>query len=360
MAYDSQAGVETLERGTEACHDELTRRTMKLSVIILCWNDMKVIGDCLKSIYETTHDTEFEVIVSDNGSTDGSMNFIRREFPRVKVIENGKNLRFAKGNNVGIEASKGEYALILNPDTIIHEGAFDGLVKYADKHPQAGAFGCRVLNADGSYQGCIRPFPTAHGEWVRALGMKWLGHFSDWFTAEEYVKWKGETERTVGYPAGCCLLVRSELLKRLGGFDSQFFYYYEETDLCRRIWDAGYPVLYTPSVSITHLGGASTNKKFPPIGFAIDQQVTRYLYFYKHFGASGARSARRSNVTALALRWVAAKLHYLVKPSETSKQKLELVRTMLEWNYRVDPVRLAQTGEEPELSVKLTSRVLDR
>jgi len=360
MADYSQAGVETMERGAEACKDKATRRTMKLSVVILCWNDMKVIGDCLKSIYETTRKMEFEVIVSDNGSTDGSMELIRREYPRVKVIENGKNLRFAKGNNVGIEASEGEYVLILNPDTIIHEGAFDGLVRYADKHPEAGAFGCRVLNADGSYQGCIRPFPTLHGEWARALGMKWLAHFSEWFTADEYVKWKGETERTVGYPAGCCLLVRSELLRRVGAFDPQFFYYYEETDLCRRIWDAGYPVLYTPSVSITHLGGASTNKKFPPIGFAIDQQVTRYLYFYKHFGARGARSARRSNVTGLVLRWMAASVQHLVKPSEASKQKLELVRTMLEWNYRVDPVRLAQTGEEPELSVKLTSRVLDR
>lgn len=360
MADYLQVDVRTLEQTRKACNHGAPLRTMKLSVVILCWNDIKVIGDCLKSIYETTREIEFDVIVSDNGSTDRSMEFIRREFPRVKVIENGRNLRFAKGNNVGIEASEGEYVLILNPDTIIHEGAFDGLVRYADKHPEAGAFGCRVLNSDGSYQGCIRPFPTLHGEWVRALGMKWLGHFSEWFAAEEYVKWKGETERAVGYPAGCCLLVRRELLTRLGGFDPRFFYYYEETDLCRRIWDAGYPVLYTPSVSITHLGGASTNKKFPPIGFAIDQQVTRCLYFHKHFGAGGARSARRSNLTALLLRWMAASLKHLVRPSETSKQKLGLLRTMLEWNYRVDPGRLAQTGEEPELSVKLTSRVLER
>lgn len=360
MVDHSQASIETVERGVDACKYRSTRRTMKLSVVILCWNDMKVIVDCLKSIYETTLGTEFQVIVSDNGSTDGSMEFIRREFPRVKVIENGRNLRFAKGNNVGIEASEGEYVLILNPDTIIHEGAFDGLVKYADKHPEAGAFGCRVLNVDGSYQGCIWPFKTPRSEWIWALGLKWLGYFSESLQGGAYIKWKGETERAIGYPAGCCLLVRGALLKRLGGFDPQFFYYNEETDLCRRIWNAGYPVLYTPGVSITHLGGASTNKKFPPIGFAIDQQVTRYFYFYKHFGASGARSARRSNLTALTLRWIAANLQNLVKPSEASKQRLELVRAILEWNYRVDPVRLAQTGEEPELSVKLTSRVLER
>jgi len=82
---------------------------------------------------------EFEVIVSDNGSTDGSIEHIRREFPKTQVIENGVNLRFAKGNNVAIRASRGEYVLILNPDTIIHEGTLDGIVQYADRHPEAGA-----------------------------------------------------------------------------------------------------------------------------------------------------------------------------------------------------------------------------
>src|SRR5437660_1802304 len=130
---------------------------MKLSIVILCWNDLKVISDCLQSIYASTHRTEFEVIVSDNGSTDGSAAHIRREFPGVKVIENGINLRFAKGNNVGIRASRGEYVLILNPDTIIHDGALDGMAQYADQHPEAGAFGCRVQFPDGTYQPVVRP-----------------------------------------------------------------------------------------------------------------------------------------------------------------------------------------------------------
>src|SRR5689334_10619766 len=98
---------------------------MKLSVVILCWNDLKVIGDCLASIYAGTHCIDFEVIISDNCSTDGSIEFIRSRYPQVRVIENGRNLRFAKGNNVGIEASRGEYVLILNPDTIVHDGALD-------------------------------------------------------------------------------------------------------------------------------------------------------------------------------------------------------------------------------------------
>jgi len=360
MSNRPWASVENLDQPARTCEHWGNPKTMKLSIVILCWNDLKVIRDCLASIYATTHATELEVIISDNGSTDGSIEFIREKFPQARLIENGANLRFAKGNNVGIRASQGEYVLILNPDTIIHEGALDGLVTFANKHPEAGAFGCRVLNADGTYQGCIWPFPTPRSEWIRALRLRPLAYISEWFHPGAYVRWNGETERAVGYPAGCCLLVRNELLKRLGGFDEQFFYYYEETDLCRRIWDAGYPILYTPTVSITHLIGSSTSKKFPPIGFAVDRQITRYLYLYKHHGARGARSSRRSTLTGLAIRRISNWLSQIVKPSETAKQKAEFLRTLFEWNYRVDPVRLAQTGNEPELSVKLTNRVLER
>src|ERR1700728_1063252 len=98
---------------------------MKLSIVILCWNDLKVIPDCLRSIYAATKSSDFEVIVSDNGSTDGTLDLIRNTHPQVQIIENGRNLRFAKANNVGIRACRGEYILILNPDTIIHEGTLD-------------------------------------------------------------------------------------------------------------------------------------------------------------------------------------------------------------------------------------------
>src|SRR5271165_6130964 len=106
---------------------------MKLSIVILCWNDLRVITDCLSSISAGTRSVDFEVIISDNGSTDGSIEFIRQNYPSVRVIENRANLGFAKGNNVGIAASRGEYILILNPDTIVHSGTLDRLVEFADR-----------------------------------------------------------------------------------------------------------------------------------------------------------------------------------------------------------------------------------
>jgi GT2 family glycosyltransferase len=333
---------------------------MKLSIIILCWNDLKVIGDCLSSIYATTHATDFEVIVPDNGSTDGSIEFIRQNYPQVRVIENGKNLRFAKANNVGIRESKGEYVLILNPDTIIHEGTLDKIVLLADRHPEAGAFGCRVLNADGTYQGCIRPLPSIRSEWIAALHLNALAYLSPWFEPGLYVDWHGETERTVGWLAGCFIMLRAELLKTLGGFDEQFFYYHEDMDLCRRVWQSGHSILYTPEVSITHLGGQSTSKRFPPLAFALDGQITRYRYYYKHHGRQGARSARTVILASLLLRCASYRLLQLAKPSDDRKARLEQMRILFDWNFRVDPVRLVENSEEPDLGINLPARVAER
>jgi GT2 family glycosyltransferase len=333
---------------------------MKLSVVILCWNDIKVVGDCLQSIYDGTHAVDFEVIVSDNGSTDGSLEFIRTKYPQVRLLENGVNLRFAKGNNVGIQASRGEYVLILNPDTIIHDRSLDKMVAYADKHPEAGAFGCKVLNVDGTYQGCARPPYTLRSEWCAALFLGRLSRVSEWFHPGVYVGWNGDTERTVGWLAGCFILARTEIVKQLQGFDEQFFYYYEDTDLCRRIWESGHPILYTPDFAITHLKGQSTTNRFAPGTFALDAEVTRYLYYYKYYGVKGARSCRRSSLAGLFVRRLGYKVTQFFWPSETGKKRQELLRTLFEWNYRVDPIRLVENGEEPSIGSKPVARVMER
>jgi GT2 family glycosyltransferase len=333
---------------------------MKLSIIILCWNDRQVISECLRSIFASTHSTQLEVIVSDNGSTDGSVELIRAFYPMVQVIENGRNLRFAKANNVGMRASRGEYVLILNPDTIIHDGALDNIVALADRHPEAGAFGCRVLNADQSYQVSARPFPSFRGEWISALYLRSLGRLHRWFTADSYPGWTGTTERQVDWLSGCFIMVRGELLKSIRGFDEQFFYYYEDMDLCRRIWATGHSILFTPEATITHLGGKSTKTRFRPLGFVLDSQVTRYLYHYKYSGGRGTRRARRIALASVSLRWLGYGLQQLLRPTEAGRNRVELLRALLEWHYRVDPVRLVEKGEEPRLRMAPGDRVLER
>jgi GT2 family glycosyltransferase len=276
------------------------------------------------------------------------------------LIENGLNLRFAKANNVGIRASHGDYILILNPDTVIHDGALDTMIAFADRHPEAGAFGCRVLNADGSYQVSARPFASLTGELIAGCYLRPLGYFGHWFSSDTYVGWKGETERSVDWVTGCFILARAEILHRIGGFDEQFFYYYEDMDLCRRIREAGYPIIYTPVATITHLKGQSTNQRLPPVGFALDSGVTRYLYYYKYDGKRGARLARLISLLSLSLRIAGYGLLQSIMPQKNRRNRVKLLQDLLRWNYAVDPVRLVENGEEPRLAQAMAGRVLDR
>ena len=328
---------------------------MKLSIIIICWNDRAVILDCIRSIFETTRYSDFEVIISDNGSTDDSLEAIRREFPQVRICENRANLRFAKGNNAGIKLALGEYVLILNPDTVIHQGALDRWLQIADRHPEAGAFGCRVYGRDGSYQESARPFPTIGRDLIAALYMRPLALLSGRFVSDQYWGWKGDSEREVDWQCGCCLLVRRSVLRELGGFDEQFFYYYEEVDLCRRIWQAAYSILYVPNVSITHLGGQST-KRFP-IGFELDKQITRYRYYYKYFGISGAHRCRLVSLVWYLIRFGVHGFLQCFKRTESRARRLDLYRAAIEWNWLVDVARLVEYGEEPRLSVAMGTRI---
>jgi GT2 family glycosyltransferase len=317
---------------------------MKLSIVIICWNDLRVIRDCLRSIFEGTHTTSFEVIVSDNGSVDDSIEFIRKHYPTVRVIENQQNLGFARGNNAGIWTSRGEYVLILNPDTVIHDGALDRFVEFANRHPEAGAFGCRVLNPDGTYQVSARLFPTIGRYWISALG---LSRLSSAFVYEEYPRWCGDTERPIDWQSGCCVMFRTDLLKKLRGFDEQFFYHFEEVDLCRRVWNSGRPILFTPDAVITHLGGQSVNRF--PVRFEIEKHRSRYRYFYKHFGRAAARRCRRLSIAKIRVRQLGYGFLNLFRPNEVLARRLEMYREVVRWNQALDPVEFVERGEEPRL-----------
>ena len=317
---------------------------MKLSIVIICWNDWKVIENCLRSIYAGTHQIEYEVIVSDNGSTDGSVENIRAQFPRVRMVENRANLGFARGNNAGIREARGEYVLILNPDTIVHDRSLDRWIEFAERHPEAGAFGCQVHNPDGTYQRSARPFPTISRSLVAAFGLRFLGRLRHPVLSDEYEAWQGDTEREVDWQSGCCVMLRRDLLTQLGGFDEQFFYQFEEVDLCRRGWNAGSRIIFTPEVSITHLGGQSVGRF--PVRFAIEVCRNGYRYFYKHYGPKGARQYRRMLLAKLRVRQAGYGFANLVRPNDAVKRRLEMYRATVRWNQQLDPVEFVEHGTE--------------
>jgi GT2 family glycosyltransferase len=318
---------------------------LQLSIVVICWNDSKVIFECLDSIYRETSAISFEVIVSDNGSTDGSADEIEKKYPQVRIVRNGANLGFARGNNEGIKIAKGELVLILNPDTIILDRALEKLVSFAQNHPEAGAFGCRVLNPDGSFQNPARPIPSVMGYLIAALCLRWLAHISDVFASDVYPGWDGTTERTIGFQSGCCVLFRSRTLNELKGFDERFFYHFEESDLCFRVWKAGSSILYFPGAEITHLGGQSVGRF--PIRFKLETYRSQYRFFYKHYGRRGVTQVRLVTLLSLRLRKVGYRLLRLLRPSEALHNRLKMYEVALAWNKALDPLAFIETGEEP-------------
>jgi GT2 family glycosyltransferase len=321
----------------------------KLSIVILCWNDEKVIHDAIHSIHETAKSTPFEVIVSDNGSADGCVASIRQAFPypNLHVVENRVNLGFARGNNAGIAAAQGEYILVLNPDTIMHEGALDKFVAFADQHPEGGAFGCRAVYPDGSYQVTAMVAPSVGRFWMLAIGLYRFARFSSLLRGIVYSGWQGDTEREIDWQSGCCVMFRARLLKELGGFDPQFFYQNEEVDLCKRVRGAGYKVLFTPRAQITHIGGQSVKRARTRLD--LETHRSRYKYFYKHFGRKGAARVRYPILLLLFRRWVLARIEVLLRPSEVNKAIAESLAVQLKWNYQLDPARFTRTGAEPDV-----------
>jgi GT2 family glycosyltransferase len=140
-------------------------------------------------------------------------------------------------------------------------------------------------------------------------------------------------------------MFRGDLLKKLGGFDEQFFYHFEEVDLCRRVWNSGCPIVYAPEVTITHLGGQSV-KRFP-IRFALERQRGRYRYFHKHFGRNSVRRARYAALAWFGVRRIGYRLMSLVRPGDILRHRLDMYDAVMQWTTRLDPARFVEDGQEP-------------
>lgn len=325
---------------------------VKLSIVIVCWNDRERIGGCLRSIFASTGNPELEVIVSDNGSTDGLPECVRQQFPQVRVVENGTNLGCAAGLNAGIREAHGDYLLVLNPDAVVHKGALSAFVECADRHPEAGAIGCRILDSRGREQRPGLPFPSLAGEWRDALGLHRVGWI--WNSMVQLLRPKKDSERPISWPSGCCVLFRAHAVRAAGGFDDQFFYTYDEVDLCWRMRARGYSSLYTPTAQVTHIGGQSASRF--PFRFELERYRNRYRYYYKHFGQRALPAVWRAVQVRLRLRQIAYRLLNLLAPSESRSLKAELYAVAARWNRALDPVRFVEKGEEPAEADLVASR----
>lgn len=231
----------------------------ELSIIVVNWNTRDLTLACLRSLYDQTRETAFEVLLVDNGSHDGSAAAIAAAFPQVRLFAETRNHGFAAANNLAADHAKGRYILLLNSDTEVLDGAVDRLMAFARAAPQARIWGGRTVFADGrlnpqSAWGRVTLWSTL----CFALGLTKAFPDSPLFNPEGLGGWNRGSERAVDIVSGCFFLIEAGLWRDLGGFDPLFFMYGEEADLCARARRQGAAPRVTPDATIIHHGGAST------------------------------------------------------------------------------------------------------
>jgi N-acetylglucosaminyl-diphospho-decaprenol L-rhamnosyltransferase len=251
-------------------------------VAIINYNTREHLRACLASVVP---EHPPEVIVVDNASTDGSAEMVRHEFPEVTLIGRDDNPGYGAAANQAIAASSGDVVLLLNSDTRLLPGALSGVANYMGRHPRVGLVGPRLLNTDGTLQPSCFTWPGAR-KTLKAVGS---GLASRIFKVRDrhWWTWSYDRPRNVPCVLGAALAIRRTAFEEVGGFDPAFFMYYEETDLCVRLWRAGWSVQFAPDAEVVHVGGVSTDQQRAAM---YAQKCASMLQFLKkHDGRSVAR-----------------------------------------------------------------------
>jgi hypothetical protein len=257
-----------------------------LSIIIVSWNVRDLLQRCLDSILEKPDFYEkpgfWQVIVVDNGSTDGSVEMVRTEFPDVHLIANEDNRGFPAANNQGITVAQGRYVLLLNPDTEVVADALATMVAFADDHPDVGMIGPQLLNPDGSVQSSRRRFPTLATAFFEST---WLEPYAPRRLLDRYYirDRPYDAIQDVDWITGAAMLARREAIDEVGLMDEGYFMYSEELDWCRRFQEAGWRVVYLPTAQIIHHVGKSSEQVVA--ARHIHFQTSKVRYFRKYHGA---------------------------------------------------------------------------
>lgn len=251
---------------------------MELSIIILNYKTRGLVRQALKGIYAHPPSVSFEVIVVDNGSNDGTGPMVQTEFPQARFIGLPDNIGYPRGTMVGIREASGKYILLLNSDVVILDDGLSQLYRYLEAHSAVGAAGPLLKNPDGSVQESAYGF---HRLLTPVYQRTWLGR-TRWGKAE-LARYHGRDRtgtRPVGWLMSSCLLVRRAALDAIGGFDERFFVYFSDTDLCRRLWLANWPVHYVTDISLIHYHRRQSKDDLRVLAIHIRDWL-RYLWKYR-------------------------------------------------------------------------------
>lgn len=247
-----------------------------VSIIIVNYNTKDLLAQCLNSIYEKTKGIDFEIIVVDNDSHDGSEELVRNNFQKVVFIQSGANIGFGRANNLGIKKAKGEYVFLLNSDTILLNNAVRLLYDYMIVNPKVGVCGGNLYDVN---ENPTISFSQLMPNLVNDIDSFFGGIYSKIIYSRNIVfNYSNEAMNIDGYVSGADMMIKKRVLDEVGLFDSDFFMYYEETELTWRIKKAGYKIISVPYARIIHLEGASETIKENTLRRMIK---SKYLYFEK-------------------------------------------------------------------------------
>lgn len=258
----------------------------KIDVIVVCWNDKEKITTALDSVFglsEVRDDPAFaNIVVSDNGSSDGSREFITDRYGgRVQIVENGANLGFGAACNRAFAATSSPYVFLLNPDAELKDRALANIVAFMDRTPRCGIAGSRIYNQDGTIQESCGEFDTWLGAYLRSSAWGDLPFLRRFANGASLRTWDYASERRVDLAIGAALAIRRALLEEIGYFDERFFLYHEEVDYAKRAAAAGWQSWYVPSSEAVHEGMGSARGQYSVEG---RKQTSRRKYWIKHHG----------------------------------------------------------------------------
>ncbi len=255
---------------------------MDLSIIIVNYNTREFLYKTISSIYVNIKDIQVEIIVSDNGSSDGSKEYIKAQFEKLIWISNNENLGFSKANNIAIKKAKGRYILILNSDTAIIDDCLNKCKEYMDKFSNVGALGCKVVLPNGSLDlACRRSFPTPEVSFYRMTNLSKLFPKSKVFGKYNLTYLDEDKVYEVDSIVGAFMMLRREVVDQVGLLDEDFFMYGEDVDWCYRIKQAGWKIMYYPKAKIIHYKGGSTDKRNPKLIYEFYRAMI--LFYDKHY-----------------------------------------------------------------------------
>ncbi len=228
---------------------------MDLSIVIVSWNTCDLLRDNLKSIFDSNSKLDFEVLVVDNHSQDGTVQMIAQEFPSVSIIANNYNAGFSAANNQAIAMAQGFYVLLLNPDMRVLPSALDDMFAFMNAHPETGIAGCRLFGEDGKTVLHVRRFPNLLDQLAIVLKLPHL--FPKVLNKYLMRNFDYEKQAEVDSIRGSFFMIRRELIQKIGGLDERYFVWFEEVDYCKQAREAGFKVMYNPDVKCIDYVGKS-------------------------------------------------------------------------------------------------------